>query len=381
MFRHQRLLPKQAVQGLPQQRLVATNTKAGIDKPLGMIIWVPGMQECRRSGEGHSGQSPPTTGLLGMALVKTRPQLPPEAILAMLGKQQVPAMNLTHLRAGDQGELPPKHRGLLHHGVGAPLLHGKPQLQPDCPHQQEEEHQHLNAAPLQQELRAVILAGARGRQTPELLPEAQHLTEGQRLASLLGGKGPIPPLVRQGPRPAPHILALPEAGLIAQPLLPGSAMLPLCLSLSALMPRCSIYLCRHLVESTEAKQADMMSHQLDTPMQLYPTSVHPGMMCLPTGLQATGQLLMPLEGAMPGPPRRSLLAQQVGTGRHMFSTQPTLEVLLRLCSYPLLGWAQSLGQVLQALLGMITPLEAAAVNQAARLTAPGRLLNLFIFQL
>lgn len=70
-------------------------------------------------------------------------------------------------------------------------------------------------------------------------------------------------------------------------------------------------LCRHLVVSTEAKQADMMSHQLDTPMQLYPISVHPGTMRLPTGLQATGQLLLPLEGAMPGLPQRSHSAQQV----------------------------------------------------------------------
>ncbi len=64
----------------------------------------------------------------------------------------------------------------------------------------------------------------------------------------------------------------------------------------------------------------------------------------------------------------------------MFSTQPILEVLLRLCSYPLLGWGQSLQQAPQGLLGMITPLEAAAVNQAARLTAPGELLNLSMFQ-
>ena len=64
----------------------------------------------------------------------------------------------------------------------------------------------------------------------------------------------------------------------------------------------------------------------------------------------------------------------------MYSTQPTLEVLLRLCSYPLLGWAQSLGQAPQVLLGMITPLEAAAVNQAARLTAPGSLQDLSILQ-
>jgi len=377
MFRHQRLLPSQAGQGLPQQRLMATNTKAGIDKPLGTIIWVPGVQDCRRSRAGHSGQSPPMTGLLGMVLVGTRSQLP-EAILAMLGKQQVPAMGPTHLKAGDQGELPPKHRGLPRHGVEAPLLHGKAQLQPDCPHQQEEEHQHLSAALLQQELLAVILAGARGRQTREHQPEPQHLTEvqqlHQQLASLLGDKGPIPPLVRQGPRQAPHILPLPEAGLIAQSQPPGSATLPLCLSLSALMP-----LCRHLVASTEAKQAYMMSHQLDTPMQLYPISVHPGMMRLPTGLLATGQLLLPLEGALPGPPQRSHSAQQVGTGRHMYSTQPTLEVLLRLCSYPLLGWAQSLGQAPQVLLGMITPLEAAAVNQAAMLIAPGRLLNLSMF--
>lgn len=56
----------------------------------------------------------------------------------------------------------------------------------------------------------------------------------------------------------------------------------------------------------------------------------------------------------------------------MYSTQPTLEVLLRLCNYPLLGWVQSLGQAPQGLLGMITPLEAAAVNQAAMLIAPGQ---------
>jgi len=33
------------------------------------------------------------------------------------------------------------------------------------------------------------------------------------------------------------------------------------------------------------------------------------------------------------------------------------------------------------LLGMITPLEAAAMNQAARLTAPGRLVDLSMFQI
>jgi len=227
----------------------------------------------------------------------------------MLGKQQVRAMGPTHLKAGDQGGHPPKHRGLPHHGVGMPLLHGKTQLQPDCPQQLEEEHQHLSAALLQQELLAVILAGARGRKTPELLPEPQHPTEvqqHQQLASLLGDKGLLPPLVQQGPRQAPHILALPEAGLIAQPQPPGSATLPLCLSLSALMP-----LCRHLVESTEAKQVAMVSHQLDTTMRSYPITVHPGMMRLPTGLQATGQLLLPLEGAMSGPPRRNHSAQQV----------------------------------------------------------------------
>ena len=107
------------------------------------------------------------TELLGMALAGTRLQLPLEAILAMLGKLQVPAMGPTHLRAGDQGGLSPKHRGPPHHGVEAPLLHGKAQLQPDYPHQLEEEHQHLSAALPQQKLLAVILAGARGRQTPE----------------------------------------------------------------------------------------------------------------------------------------------------------------------------------------------------------------------
>ena len=307
MFRCQRPVSKQAVQGVPQQRLVATNTKAGIDKALDTIIWVPGMQVCRRSGEGHSGRSLPMTGLLGMALVETRPQLPLEAILAMLGMQQVPAMGPTHLKVGDQGGYPPKYRGLPHHGVETPLLLGKAQLQPDWLHPLEEEH--LSAALPQRELLAMILAGARGRQTPEHLPEPQHLTEvqqHQQLASLLGDKGPLPPLVQRGARQAPHILALPEAGPTAQPQPPGSATLALCLSLSALMP-----LCRHLVESAEAKQPAMMSHQLDTTMRLYPISVHPGMMHLPTGLQATGQLLLPLEGAMSGQPRRSHLAQQV----------------------------------------------------------------------
>jgi len=70
-------------------------------------------------------------------------------------------------------------------------------------------------------------------------------------------------------------------------------------------------LCRHLAESTEAKQAAIMSHQLDTPMQLYPTSVHPGMMRLPTGLQATGQLQLALEGVKLGSPQHSHSAQQV----------------------------------------------------------------------
>ena len=135
MFRCQRQVSKPAVQGVPQQCLVATNTKAGTDKALDMIIWVPGMQECRRSGAGHSGQSPPMTGLLGTALIGTRPQQPLEAMLAMPDKQQVPAMGPTHLKAGDQGGYPPKHRGLPHHGVGMPLLHGKGQLPPDCLHQ------------------------------------------------------------------------------------------------------------------------------------------------------------------------------------------------------------------------------------------------------
>lgn len=301
----QRPVSKRAVQGVPQQRLVAANTKAGIDKALDMIIWVPGMQECRRSGAGRSGLSPPMTGLLGMALVGTRFQLPLEAILAMLGKQQVPAMGPTHLKAGDQGGHPPK---LPHHGVGMPLLHGKAQLPRDCLHQLQEEHQHLSAVLPPQELLAVILVGARGRQTPEHLPEPQHLTEvqqHQQLASLLGDKGLCPPPVERGPRQAPHILALPEAGPIAQPQPPGSATLPMCLSLSALMP-----LCRLLVESTEAKQLAIMSRQLDTTMRSYLISVHPGMMRLPTGLQATGRLLLPLEGVMSGLPRRSHSAQQ-----------------------------------------------------------------------
>lgn len=196
----QRPVSKRAVQGVPQQRLVAANTKAGIDKALDMIIWVPGMQECRRSGAGRSGLSPPMTGLLGMALVGTRFQLPLEAILAMLGKQQVPAMGPTHLKAGDQGGHPPK---LPHHGVGMPLLHGKAQLPRDCLHQLQEEHQHLSAVLPPQELIAVILVGARGRQTPEHLPEPQHLTEvqqHQQLASLLGDKGLCPPPVERGPR-------------------------------------------------------------------------------------------------------------------------------------------------------------------------------------
>lgn len=63
----------------------------------------------------------------------------------------------------------------------------------------------------------------------------------------------------------------------------------------------------------------------------------------------------------------------------MYSTQPTLEVLVRLCSYPLRGWGQCLRQALQGWLGMITPLEGSAVNQAAMWIAPGTLLNLSMF--
>ncbi|KAL0038029.1 hypothetical protein WJX79_010159 [Trebouxia sp. C0005] len=83
------LLSRRAVQGAPQQRLVAANTKAGIDKALGTIIWVPGMQEDqvsaaprgypRNAGQAagsRHGPYPPQGGRPGRAPAETQRPAP-----------------------------------------------------------------------------------------------------------------------------------------------------------------------------------------------------------------------------------------------------------------------------------------------------------------
>lgn len=119
-------------QALPQQPLRAADTKAGIGQPQEMPLWVPGMQECRRSGAGPSGQnSCRMTGLQGMALAGMSLCLLLEGTLAMLGQLQAPVQGLIHHKAQDQaGQFPQSHKGLLH--LGDEMLCGEAQLLPGC---------------------------------------------------------------------------------------------------------------------------------------------------------------------------------------------------------------------------------------------------------
>ena len=185
-------LPQPVVldQAQPQQQLRAADTKPGIGQAQEAPLWVPGMQECRRSGAGPLGQnSSRMTGLLGMALAGTSPQLLLEGTLAMLDKLQAPVQGLIHHRAQDPvGQFPQNHTGLLHLGDGMLLLCGETQLPFGCPLQLQEERLVLKEALLQQELHMVMLLTTRGHEMGGSMSKPLCLTEHhhQQVASQLG---------------------------------------------------------------------------------------------------------------------------------------------------------------------------------------------------